>query len=544
VTPRLSLACLIAVSVFLLPQLTRGGDPHADLLTRYKVQPDADGIRSYLSGLVDPKRAAQAAALIVQLGDNDYSKREAASRALLLLTSPPMGLLRKAADSPDLEVRYRARAILEKIEEKAGRHDQVLHAALKTIQAKGLKGLASEILEAFPLCDQEYLRLAARDALKATTRPEDADQLRQAAKDPNAAIRATALFALSKALGDAAAGELRPFLKSEDTQTRLAAAHALADLGDRACLPVLAAFLDAEKIEERWSGLRILWALTGKRFNYVPYDAPENRAKAATEWRKWIATEGKTAKLHFPLKPLIHETGRTLICLQSENRVIELDPTGNQKWEIRGIYRPWACQGLPNGHRLISSFKHRRIYEYDANGKLVWQKHGLPGGPSSVQRLPNGNTLVACSDSHLVVEVKRDGNIGWQRKVPGRPFHARRLENGNTLVTLHQGRRVVEIDPEGKEVWQLTGFRDPQCAQRLQNGNTLVADHAHRKVMEYNRDKKQIWSKQLPSQVYDAQRLANGNTLVADRTGVYEVNPAGTIIWQKKVGYVSRVCRY
>lgn len=543
-TSRLALACLTAVAAALPPQSASGGDPHADLLARYKVQPDVDGIRSYLSGLVDPKRAAQAAALIVQLGDNDYSTREAASRELLLLASPPTGTLREAANSPDLEVRYRARAIIEKIEEKADRHDQVLHAALKTIQGQELKGLAAEILKTFPLCDQEFLRLAARDALRATTRPEDADQLRQAAKDPNAGIRAVALLALSKALGDAAAEELRPFLQSEEPQTRLAAAHALADLGDRACLEVLAAFLDADKIELRWPALRILWALTGKRFNYVPYDTPENRAKPAAAWRKWVSTEGKTAKLDFPLKPLLHESGRTLICLQNENRVIELDPTGTQKWEMRGIHRPWACQGLPNGHRLIASFNHRRLYEYDANGKLVWQKTGLPGGPSSVQRLPNGNTLVACSDSHLVVEVKQDGNIGWQQKITGRPFHAQRLDNGNTLVTLHQGRRVVEIDPEGKEVWQLPGFQDPQCAYRLQSGNTLVADHAQRKVLEYNREKKLIWSHQFPSQVYDAQRLANGNTLVGDRTGVYEVNPAGTVIWQKKVGYVSRICRY
>ncbi|HVR74040.1 MAG TPA: HEAT repeat domain-containing protein [Planctomycetota bacterium] len=57
--------------------------------------------------------------LISDLGDEDFDKREAATKALEELGSPALDLLRGAAKSPDEEIKNRAEILLGKINEKA-----------------------------------------------------------------------------------------------------------------------------------------------------------------------------------------------------------------------------------------------------------------------------------------------------------------------------------------------------------------------------------------------------------------------------------------
>ncbi len=54
--------------------------------------------------------AASVGALVRQLGDDCYSRREAATRALDAIGEPALGALRQAAGSADPEVRRRGRA--------------------------------------------------------------------------------------------------------------------------------------------------------------------------------------------------------------------------------------------------------------------------------------------------------------------------------------------------------------------------------------------------------------------------------------------------
>ena len=76
-----------------------------------------------------------------------------------------------------------------------------------------------------------------------------------------------------------------------------------------------------------------------------------------------------------------------------QNKVYETDAQGKVVWE-QAVTGVWAVKGLPNGHRLISSYTDKFLVEYDAIGKEIWRFDDLPNKPYSVQRLPNGNTLV------------------------------------------------------------------------------------------------------------------------------------------------------
>src|SRR5262245_34658276 len=66
---------------------------------------------------IDPTRkralaAAEIAALVRQLGDDRFEKREAASRALAEAGEPALSAVRKASSSDDPEVRRRATRVL------------------------------------------------------------------------------------------------------------------------------------------------------------------------------------------------------------------------------------------------------------------------------------------------------------------------------------------------------------------------------------------------------------------------------------------------
>ena len=166
--------------------------------------------------------------------------------------------------------------------------------------------------------------------------------------------------------------------------------------------------------------------------------------------------------------------------------------------------------------------------EYDADGKEVWRKEGLPGPPYSVQRLDSGATLVACGDIHQIVEIAPDGTTS-SINVQGRPMSAQRLDNGNTLCALQQSNRVVEVDRSGKIVWEIRTGNNPSSAVRLENGNTLVCLMSSRQVMEYDpTGKTVVWrSAGRLTNVYGAQRLPSGVTLVSDYQGLHEFDASG-----------------
>jgi len=251
-----------------------------------------------------------------------------------------------------------------------------------------------------------------------------------------------------------------------------------------------------------------------------------------------------TAPLAFPLKDVAITLGRLLVCDHTQNLLVEYDTAGKMVWEAKVGTQPWACQGLPNGHRLVGSYQEKSLVEFDARGQQIWTFTGLPGGPTSVQRLESGNTLVACTEGGLVVEIDPAKKIVWQVILEGRPVDARRLEDGSTLVTLQNAQKVVELDTLGKQTWEISGVGQAFSAERLENGNTLVCAIGHNKVREFDRAGRVVWERGAFVNPYSAQRLPSGNTLVVDTTGVIEIDQQGTVVSQLARASLSRAWRY
>jgi hypothetical protein len=524
--------------------LTIADEQAEALLKQHKIKTDRDSLSKFMQSYCDGNAPPEIVAWIEDLGGKSYSVRERASAELRNMRISALPLVKRAADSDDLEVRYRARKLLELFEKGESQRAQLLHAMFTVIEKKKLSGLAGHVIRMFPFCEATFVQRQAQKALGATSTPEDIKLLKGAAVNKMQPLAVAAVRALGALDADAAKDAVIETLKSDRDSLRVVAAEILAMRANRNCLKPLAELLNSSDVDVRTRANHILRALTGKKIVFTAYAKEEERKGPVSEWKSWIENEGVKAELKHPLNLDNILLGRILVCVQSQNRIYELDSTGKVVWEKKNFTRPWGCQGLPNGHRLVGSYTSRMVQEFDAAGKVVWSKTGLPGGITSVQRLGNGNTLVACTDAQKILEIDRAGKITWTAAVSGRPFFAQRLDNGRTLVTLHGNKKVVEVDRTGKIVWSANfKLSNPQSARRLENGNTLVTDYSTRRVIEMNREGKVIWET-TANRVYDAQRLPNGTTLVVDITGVKKISPGKKVIWEHRVSGAVRAVAY
>ena len=500
------------------------------ILAEKNIQPNAVGVNEYLSGLhPDEKQALLAKQLIQQLGTTDsFAKREEAMTRLLAMPMLPVEELLAAVNGNDPEVRWRAKTVLDFGKPES---DRILYAVFKTIEEKKLAGVTIELLQAVSLCEKPHLIYAARQALAAAAKPDDADVLRKQLANDNVEVRIAAATALGQALGEKSSDELLALTNDPNEHVRLAAARALANFGERKCLPVLLELLSCEDSNVRTGSAMTLRQLCGQQFPFASYDPAEKRAAAIDKWRAWIDREGRTAKLNFPLQSIAvgvsYLNGNTLLAFGGGNKVAELDPAGEEVWTFTGAQNVWSAEKLSNGNVLIAAYSHPKVIEVNRKGEVVWDFD--INGALNAKQLPNGNVLIADWNGNRAIEVDREKNIVWEYKAQRNCSDAHRLENGNTLISTNGGD-VIEVTPDGKVTWEYPGGN---CygIHPLPNGNVLITELQGR-VIEVTRDKEIVWEINEPGSV-DAFRLPNGNTLSTGSQRFVEFNPNKEVVWEK-----------
>ena len=269
-------------------------------LDKFGYKPTVEGVRQCLAQFSPTTdQAKRVKELIAQLGDAKFTVREEAHNELAKLPVLPRGELKKAAEGGDPEIKARVKQLLEsRSVEHAGR---ILHAALTTVHKHKLKGLAPDILQAIEGHDGVFWQ-ALDEALETTATADDVKLLKETLEKKTPGLRIAATRTLSKIAGDDQAAVFVPLLKDEDERVVLTAARALADRGDRACLPALVKLLDSSKAGVRLSAMQALRFLSGKKFGFRVSDEADARKPAIAAWKKWVESEGKTAKLAFPVE--------------------------------------------------------------------------------------------------------------------------------------------------------------------------------------------------------------------------------------------------
>jgi hypothetical protein len=223
------------------------------------------------------------------------------------------------------------------------------------------------------------------------------------------------------------------------------------------------------------------------------------------------------------------------------------------------------------GNIIIADQYNNRVIEIDRSGNIVWQfgdGNAVPGptsvvGPNDCERLPNGQTLIAgtgvplqtpqdtacttqdagCPDNRVLL-VNQDGGIAWQYSQLNVPVFAAMLASGNVLITDQGNNRIVEVSADGGVAWQYGpsdgGLNSPNSAQRLVGGNTVIADEGNGRVIEIAQDGGVVWEYRpasadggaIPAPAF-ASRLSSGNTLITDQglNRILEVTPGKTVSW-------------
>ena len=204
------------------------------------------------------------------------------------------------------------------------------------------------------------------------------------------------------------------------------------------------------------------------------------------------------------------ENGNTIIADTGNDRVLEVTPESEIVWDTSNfdegsgrlgdgstLNYPNDVHLLYNGRILISDRNNDRILEINRSGEICWQyerclhQHG-------VQRLANGNTLFADSEKNRVVEVDLKGNPVWNYgddNLLRWPRDANRLKNGNTLIADSRNHRIIEVNKKGEKVWSYDHplVSSPYEVDADSEERVIFSDSDGRQVMEVDRSGNILW---------------------------------------------------
>lgn len=172
----------------------------------------------------------------------------------------------------------------------------------------------------------------------------------------------------------------------------------------------------------------------------------------------------------------------------------------------------FACQRLAGGNTMIGVNSDNKIIEVDPSGKIVFSmtcahldKIGSHHNMRIARKLDNGNYLVSQQKAATITEYKPSGEIVQEFPGKGIGFFGMRLKNGNTLVSYCD--ELVEYDKDAKPVWSFKKdaiqgvtltYMCGLCV--LPNGNIAIGCYAPYRggaqgnsILEITRDKKLVW---------------------------------------------------
>jgi hypothetical protein len=297
-----------------------------------------------------------------------------------------------------------------------------------------------------------------------------------------------------------------------------------------------------------------------------------------------IVFQGHTRGDDFDRGGKFNRAGNILIADQFNNRVIEIDRSGEIGWQFGlgpadvsarsiigtndaqrvGDLTLMAGTGAPPGTEPAcpSGCADNRVILVNREGHIVWQygQFGVTGSdfnqlntPVQATFLPNQHVLITDQVNERVIEVNGAHHIVWQYGTTGvagigpnqlnNPNSAELLANGRILIADENNNRAIEVDRAHKIVATFTvggTASGVAFASRLPNSHTLLTDSNNNRIVEVNAKDQLVWEyftntdpnsnpSPLPTR---AVRLASGHTLISDQFNdrVIAVDRAGNVV--------------
>jgi HEAT repeat protein len=270
-----------------------------EILKEARLPVEPAGLVKHLRGLVPSSEQRQrAAALVEQLGDPVYAKREAAEEALAKMLPGAVAVLRPALRSPDPEIADRARVLLQGAE-KDGLGTQ-WRAAVRVLAKQPPPGLVETLLAVLPLCfddatEEEILTVLVRLAGKGDKLP---DVVVSALEDTDPARRAASALLLGRGGSAEQRKKVQALLTDPVLEVRLRAGQGLVAARDRAGLAVLVQAIREGTPGQARQASDLLLALAGPGApGSLEVGTPAQRATLARSWEAWLQGVGRQVDL-------------------------------------------------------------------------------------------------------------------------------------------------------------------------------------------------------------------------------------------------------
>jgi HEAT repeat protein len=521
--------------------------------------------------------SALAQALIEQLGDKVFAKREQATKHLIEQGAKVVALLREEANSADLEKKRRVDLCLKQIALHAAQ-DKLPLSAPRLLAMRDPVNAPAALLALLPFTEDRALREEVVNTVKSLVLAggQAEGAMLSALSDwrPDVQVAAAEILLATGGLKHVPA--VRKLLTHADEQVRLRMALALVYAQDKVAVVALIDLLAELPRSQAWEALDVLTRLAGAAAPAIsPADDPAARKKLRDAWQAWWKDHGSTTNL----AGLDKTTGSMSLIVVAElagngqlgkgfgikkgkgapipgpgmagatDRLVALDRHGQPQWQIDNLSYPIDFQMLPRDRVLIAEYDANRVTERDLKGKVLWEVNNLPNSPMNVQRLANGNTFIAlygtpaATGGYSVMEVDKQGKTvatftgGRGVVARGYPRGAYKLADGKMVCVAAKGA-CIWLDAGGKEIKEFPVGPFILGVNIAHEGNVDVTSKGHvlvvnsnNVVAEYDPDGKKVW--QADAVGNRATRLPNGNTLVASEvTGVVELDSTGKTVWQ------------
>jgi len=519
-------------SLLTVCQLQAQSDADLAILREFKVEPTTAGILDYLKKRTPAKQTLDKIDTFVsELGDEEYSVREKATRGLIEIGPLARGKLAMALKSEDPEVRKRAKYALDRISVPAD-DNRLLPAALRVLAAKKAENTAETLLNLLPHIES----LETVDEMAPELSPllldkegKAVEQAKEALSAKNKVVRGAVAVALAKG-NDETKALVRKLATDPDVGVRRRAVVALVLARDPQALPALVELTGDESEEDASIAEDLLNTLAGDKAPDPSNDEKDPRGATRKAWEKWLKQEG--AKLDLAKADLSGAGSHLLLVGTMEIRVkpgvvrqgtiLAMDSTGKVRWKLEKVAQyPTHAMLSKRDQVLVTEFNYNRVQEYNLKGEVVWS-YTPPTNPIASYRLRNGHTFVFTRNSILVLGSDKKMLRSINR--PAYDISAGYVTEDGRVSIMTQSGVVIRYDKEGKEISTVNTGRGMSglIGTRVQfnaDGSFVVPDYSNQSVRAYDKTGKLKWETKVSNWPMSVISLPGGNYLVGHRNG-------------------------
>ena len=538
-----------------LPEENPSLSPGDSILRDVGYDPLSKDYKDRVKGLfLNSDQLENALKLIDDLDNDDFRKRNEASKKLAMIEAPIEHMLSESRKDSTIEMARRVQGILN-VRIQKRRIDALYHAAVRSGEGHSPGSLESIMMISSTFDPETYwelMRSLETAAVKASV-DQDRTLLEEGLSDDSQAVREMCSFVL---------GHLGIERESESAVTEMTDAMILANArgrsaaGSKGVSKTLLGLLSSDNLRVRHESGSLLRGLFQTDLGYAAYDSLDLREQATERWRNYI--NGKEDGSHWPVFMGMSSRGQFRVIVgKADNKggAALSYTTSGKKLDNNGLVESISntvsdrmAFDYVAGNVVVSGGPEleSKVAVFSLNGTELWTVSGVPAGAGAAL-LSGGGMAIASGLNVRVIDLFGNPLRSW--KMPSKMDSFFRLRPGRFMCAHTDEGTIAEYDSEGSKLWEVSEMTRPRNAFRLENGNILVVVDSESKeeekvtgsqvqLLELSPDGQRILLRIQPKGVKtisSSARLPNGNTLVGTEKGLAEYTPDGYAIkvWLK-----------